>query len=147
MVYGFDGEIRVWDAQTGKVSKVAEGDAPAWSPSGEWIAYLQGVQDQASSAALGRPIFRPYRWLPRCLAVHPDGSGAKTLVELPHKKDFPRFFVEAPVWSPDSKSILLNELENVDTGTVDIHLLDLNTLKLKTVLKDTLPVLAWAETK
>jgi len=147
LAYSFDGEIKVWDAETGNVATIAEGGAPAWSPSGEWIAYFQGVQDPAMSAALGRSVFRPGHWLPRCLVVRPDGSGGKAVVDLPHKKNFTRSFVEAPVWSPDSSTILLNELTNVDTGTVDIHLRDLKTLKLKTILKNQLRVWGWAEVK
>ncbi len=132
LAYSFDGEVRVWDANTGKVTKIADGDMPAWSPSGEWIAYLQGVSG---------------RWEPKCFLVHPDGTSAKTLIELPHKKTLPRFLVEAPVWSPDSQTILLSELTEKDTGSVDIHLLDLKTLKLKTVFRDALRVLGWAEAK
>jgi hypothetical protein len=55
--------------------------------------------------------------------------------------------VEAPVWPPDSKTILLNELVDIDKGTVDIHLLDITTLKSKIVFKDTLRVLGWAEAR
>lgn len=129
LAYNFNREIRIWDADTDKIAKVAVGGVPAWAPSGEWIAYFDSF---------------PYERSTRCMIVHPDGTGEKTLFNFP-KKRFQRFLVEAPLWSPDSKTILLNELADVDTGTVDIHLLDLQTLKLKTVVKDTLRVLGWAE--
>jgi Tol biopolymer transport system component len=145
LVYGFEGEIRVWDSVSGEISKIADGDAPAWSPSGEWIAYLEGIPDRTSSLALGRTIYQTNRWGSRCLIVHPDGSGKNSLSELPHKKNFPRFLVEAPVWSPDSKMILLNELADVDKWTMNIHRLNIKTLTLKTVFRDTMPVLGWAE--
>ncbi|HEV3036775.1 MAG TPA: hypothetical protein VHA33_03215 [Candidatus Angelobacter sp.] len=58
-----------------------------------------------------------------------------------------RFLVESPVWSPDSSTVLLNELVDVNTGTVDIHLLNLKTLKLKAMFKNKLRVLGWAESK
>ena len=140
MAYSFRGEIRIWDSDTGKVSKIADGDAPAWSPSGEWIAYLQGTWDPLTN----RIVFEPGRWAPRCIAVRPDGSGKKTLIELRHTKNSSRVLVEPPVWSPDSRSILLNELADVDRNTVSIHLLDLQTLKLKTIFRNTIHVAGWA---
>jgi Tol biopolymer transport system component len=129
LAYSFNFEIRVWDTDTSKTSKIADGALPAWSPSGEWIAYLQGASDDRSGT--------------RCMEVHPDGSGEIALVQ-PHKE---RGFVEPPVWSPDSNAILLNELVNFDKATVDVHMLDLKTHRLKTVFKDNLPVVGWAEAR
>lgn len=132
LAYNFNFEVRVWDADTGKVTKLADGGAVSWSPSGEWIAYFDSP---------------PYERSTTCVIIHPDGSGRKTLFQFPRDGKFQRFLVDAPVWSPDSKTIVLNELDDVDKGTVDIHLLDVSTLKLKTVFKDVLPVEGWAEAK
>lgn len=140
LAFAVSGEIRVWDSNTGKVSKVADGDLPAWSPSGEWIAYLPGIWQPE----LGRTVLSSGRWGPKCLIVHPDGTGRKTLLDLTHSKSSPRFFVEAPVWSPDSKTLLLNELDDVDKNTVTVHALDIGTLKLKTVFTKSYHVLGWA---
>jgi Tol biopolymer transport system component len=139
LVYSFNGEVRVWNSATGAVSTIAEGDLPAWSPSGEWIAYLEGAWD----SDLKRFVFMPGEWGPRCLVVHPDGTGGKTVLNDPHRKKFARVLVEPPVWSPDSRSILLNELANVDTGAVNIDILDLRTMKPRTALKNSLRVLGW----
>jgi Tol biopolymer transport system component len=129
LAYNFNHEIRVWKTDIGKISKIADGALPAWSPSGEWIAYLQGTTDDQSGT--------------RCTEVRPDGTGETTLVQLPKE----RGFVGPPVWSPDSNAILLNELADFDKATVNIHLLDLKTLKLKTIFRDKLPVLGWVEAK
>jgi Tol biopolymer transport system component len=120
--------VRVWDTETGKISKIADGALAVWSPSGEWIAYLQGASGDGGGT--------------RCMAVHPDGAGETTLVQLPKEHGF----VMPPVWSPDSNTILLNELVNED-GAVDIYMLDFKTHKLKTVFRKTLPVMGWAEAK
>ncbi len=141
LAYSVTGKIRVWDSDTGKVSEIAEGDVPAWSPSGEWIVYLQGTWE----AALNRVVFEPGRWGRRCLVVHPDGTGGKTLIDLPQTKKFAAILVEPPVWSPDSSSILLNEMWNVDTGTANVLIFDLKTMKLRTEFHDSLRVIGWAE--
>lgn len=143
LTYSSSGEIRVWNSDTGKVLKIADGDLPVWSPSGEWIAYLQGTWDNM----LGRVVFTAWAWAPRCFVVHPNGTGEKLLIDLPHKKNFPRILSGPPVWSPDSSTILLNEAANVDTATVNVHSLDLKTHELKTVFKDSVRVLGWAKAK
>jgi len=129
LAYGFDYGIRIWDTDTGKTSKIADGVFPVWSPSGEWIAYLQGDPTEHGGS--------------RCMEVRPDGTGETTLVQLPKE----RGFVEPPVWSPDSNAILLNELSDFDKGLVDVQMLDVKTLELKRVFKDVLPVLGWAAAK
>jgi Tol biopolymer transport system component len=143
LAYGVKGEIRIWDSDTGKVSKIADGDLPAWSPSGDWIAYLQGIREPE----LKRVVFSPGQWAPRCLLVRSDGTGSKLLIDLAGRKKFPRFFVNPPVWSPDSKSILFNEQGSSDTGGVDVHLVDIKTLKMRTIFKNSMSILGWAEVK
>jgi dipeptidyl aminopeptidase/acylaminoacyl peptidase len=57
--------IDVVDIRTGKISRLASGQNPSWSPSGEWIAYL----DTSGNPGGGT----------RCLAVRPDGNGYEGL--------------------------------------------------------------------
>jgi hypothetical protein len=123
--------IEVWDSETKMHRKIAVGGMPAWSPDGQWIAYLNTTEDPEE---IGRD---------ECLAVHPDGTGGKILAQL----EGGRFFLEGPVWSPDSKRLLLNEVSDYERWTVDIDLLDLATLKLTRRLKNKVPVFAWAEVK
>jgi len=117
--------IEGWDVETNTHWKIADGEKPAWSPDGEWIAYLHSGKDERHST-VG--------------IVHPDGSGNRILITLPRNNAL----VERPVWSPDSKTLLLNRLRDGEKWTMDIQLLDLTTLKLKTKFKDVAPVYGWA---
>jgi len=127
--------VFVLDLESGKISKIVEGRAPSWSPSGEWIAFLESSE----SPSQGQWIYAPGS--DRLSVIRPDGTGSRVLVTLP--KD--RYFAASPVWSPDSSRILLNELWDSEKGTVRIHLLDVSTLKLTTTkFKDVPPVFGWA---
>ncbi len=128
---GHSPAIEILKVETGKIWKVAEGKSPAWSPSGEWIAYLNDSD-----------------WPNQVWMVHPDGTGSRLLVTLPRGVFLgQRMFREPPVWSPDSTKLLLNELYDADKWTFNIHLLDLATLKLTRKFKDQAPVYGWAEAK
>ena len=124
--------IKIVDLQTGKVTKIADGSEPAWSPSRDWIAYYGPKGDQI--------------WI-----VHPDATGNQLLATLP-PDNWPHFrgtgsFIEMPVWSPDSGRILLNENWNPDKDTFAIHIVDILTHKMTRELKDKAPVWGWAEAK
>lgn len=131
---GHSPAIEILDLQTGRIWKVADGQSPAWSPSGEWIAYLN---DSA--------------WPNQVWMVHPDGTGSRLLVTLPPRRlwggERMFFHAEPPVWSPDSRKLLLNELHNADKWTFNVELLDLAKLKVTRKFKDTAPVWGWAEAR
>jgi Tol biopolymer transport system component len=131
LAYSNGTTVEVWDSQTEKSWQVAEGQMPTWSPDGEWIAYLPTPKNSAGFGSLA------------CAIVHADGTDNKRLVKLPRG----RIFLEPPVWSPDSKTLLLNEMADGEKWTMNIDLLDLSTLKLKKKLTDKMPVFAWAEAK
>lgn len=98
--------IAVLDLGTGDIKPIADGFSPAWSPTGEWIAYYDPRGDT-------------------CMLVHPDGTGAKA-VRKAHSTFFnPRGYGYAVVWSPDGKKLLLNQV-NYDRA-VEVVLLDLET--------------------
>lgn len=130
LAYG-DGTIEVWDADTDKHWKIAEGGMPAWSPDGQWIAFLNTSADHNVVGA------------DECLEVHPDGSGTRSLIRL-HGH---HLFLEGLAWSPDSRTLVLNEVANFEIWTMNIDFLDVATLKLNNKLKNKVPVFGWAEEK
>jgi WD40 repeat protein len=134
IAYGNNTDIWVLDITTQQAKKIAEGSAPAWSPDGRWIAYFDSAQDSAHS---------------NCSVVHPDGTGDRILAKLPRGWFVfgSRLFLEQPVWSPDSKRLLLNEMADGEAWTMHIDLLDVATGKLKRIMKNKVPVFAWAEAR
>lgn len=137
--------IYILDLETGRVSKIADGRAPAWSPSGEWIAYLHYSADKENPELGSGPLAAN-----QACVIHPDGTGLKVLATLGKSRMlgilFPedRLFWGAPVWSPDSTKLLLNEYTDWEKFTFDMHLLDLATLKMTRKFKGTQPAYGWA---
>jgi Tol biopolymer transport system component len=130
--------IYVLNLEDGTISKIADGMSPVWSPSGEWIAFYD---------------YSPHRddvkrgWYAvnanRVSLMHPDGSNSKVLATFHNDED-----LHAPsVWSPDSKTILVNKFYDEDKAIMDIYMLDIATLKLTKKFKATSPIFAWVNEK
>ena len=118
--------IVVFDPGTGSAQPVGEGSDPAWSPTGEWIAYY----DPSGK---------------KCMLVHPDGTGTKVAKQGGGNVFFPREFVWGLVWSPDGKKLLLNEMKgDWRYINIDVVLLDLETGRSTTKSRNGLPVFGWA---
>ena len=119
-------EIRIRDLRNLQERRLVSGSDPSWSPSGEWIAYFDG----AGAVAI----------------VHPDGTAATTLVNL--RRSFPffykRYFMYPPAWSPDSKTLLLNENAADETARALIHQFDLEPRKLRKKRGAGVAVLGWS---
>ena len=126
-------KIYVMDLDTGAIQEIAEGWLPSWSPSSDWISYYDYPPQQHK------------RW-PRNLMVperinliRPDGTDSKVVGAWHSLWDDLSI---APVWSPDSKKILINRV--IDEGNnMDIYMLDLATGKTIKRFKKTPPVYAW----
>lgn len=119
--------VYVLDVGTGIALKIAEGMSPSWSPSGEWIAFVNVSNQALYSVSL----------------THPNGTGSRVLTTF-HSEVVPNL---KPVWSPDSKELLINESRNPDKDTWNIYLLELATLKVTRAFENTPPVFAWVAAK
>lgn len=120
-------DIRIRDLRNQQERRLVSGTDPSWSPSGEWIAYL----DSAGAIAI----------------VHPDGSGATALVSLRRRLPWfsKRYFMYPPVWSPDSKTLLLNEAAHDETARALIHQFDIEPRKLRAKRGKGVAVLGWTQ--
>lgn len=130
--------IFLMDVETWKIIRLVDGGRPAWAPSGKWIAYTDYSPERAQAFASEAPP-DDRMWL-----IHPDGTGAKLIAKLSGKRDY---LHGVPIWSPDSKKILLTKLADWEKYTMDIYLLDCETLKQTRIFHDVLPIHGWVETK
>ncbi len=130
--------IFVFDVATGTASKIADGTAPSWSPSGEWIAFYD-YQPGRDDVKKGRYADNSNR----VSMIHADGTGHNVLVTFSHYESLNA----PPVWSPDSKSLFVNKSHDSDKGTMDIYLVDISTQKLTKKFGNTPPVFAWVQAK
>jgi hypothetical protein len=121
--------IAVFDLQSASFSRLSEGTNPAWSPSGEVIAFL----DTAGT---------------KCFTARPDGTGVKELFAaqggfLTTGKPAPIFF--PVVWSPKGDELLFHQW--VDTDLVlDLYRFNLATSKAGLVGRGELQVVDWRKT-
>jgi Tol biopolymer transport system component len=116
-------QVGVLDLTTGEVRSIGEGYEPAWSPTGEWIAYYAGE---------------------KCILVHPDGTGTKSVKDVGGNvllRGY-RSFNAGLVWSPDGKQLLLNEIKG-DGPKLNVMLLDLASGRFSRKSEDSLPVFGW----
>ncbi len=127
-------EIDILNVENGTVVKLADGTAPSWSPSGEWIAY-----SDYSTFLHGKYADTAFR----VSLIHPDGTSSK-VVELLKGGDL---FLPA-IWSPDSKEFLLQRpAEDSVNPKVNVYVLNLATLDLTTKFKNTPEVHGWVIAK
>ncbi len=142
-----NGRLEILDIESGEVRTVSEAGThspwgppqagmpaseeismPAWSPSGEWIAYISEKMPIQSKRAN------------KCMLIRPDGSGARTLTE---SHGLYGLYWYAPVWSPDSTKLFLTSPADVELGTVNLLLVDIDTGTVTVKAKDTMPIIGW----
>jgi dipeptidyl aminopeptidase/acylaminoacyl peptidase len=114
-------QIAALDLKTGNAQPIGEGYQPAWSPTGEWIAYYSGQ---------------------KCMLVHPDGTGTKTAKDVGGGLGRYRSFNGGLVWSSDGNQLLLNEVKG-DGPKLNVMLLDLPSGRFIRKSEDGLPVFGW----
>lgn len=120
------GAIAVWDLQSERAVKVAEGVEPSWSPAGERIAF-----------------FDPSR--KKCFVIKPDGAGRKVLFSatrglLGLGGRAPLFY--PVVWSPDGSSLIFHEWSDADL-IAEVYKFDLAKAKARRLGRSELQVVNW----
>lgn len=119
--------IAVFDPSTPEVQIIGKGVDPAWSPTGEWIAYSGETRQ-------------------KYILIRPDGSGAKVVRDLTRRLGGYRMIFYGPVWSPDGSRILLNEMKG-EGPNIDVVLVDLASKKATRKSRNGLAVFGWAKEK
>lgn len=97
---GGSGPIEVLDVRTGRHWKVADGDRPAWSPDGRWLAYRWWPAGKDRD--------------PEIRIVRAEGGGERTLFVNRERSTFSNgwtverngFPVHSPVWWRDGRSVV-----------------------------------------
>ena len=122
-----ESELRIRGLGDRQERRLVSGSNPSWSPSGEWIAYL----DPEGAVAM----------------IRPDGTGATTLARLRRRPLFfsKRYLVNPPVWSPDSTALLLHEFVADETARTLIHQFDLEPRTLRRKTGAGVAVLGWSD--
>jgi WD40-like Beta Propeller Repeat len=134
-------EIYLYDTKDSSIKKLRVGQSPRWSPSGDQIAFV----DYRAQSKRGDPA--------TCYAgkCYDESVQIASLMDtngnlLRRVMTFRSYvYGAAPVWSPDSKTLLINRSHNADLDSFDIYLVDLATGKTVKRCRNTVPVLAWVQ--
>lgn len=108
------------DLKAGTVRVVSKGFGAQWSPDGESIAYFSSPK--------------------QCALIRPDGTGVRQLMTAGAGR---HFVTAGPIWSPDSKQLLLNVSKD-NRMLTDVVLLTLADGSATTKSSTGLPVYGWA---
>jgi Tol biopolymer transport system component len=133
--------IYIFDTESLSIIQVGVGHSPAWSPSGEWIAFVGYVPQEKKRTSALCDAGKCYDPDADAVSVmKSDGTQARTLMTYR-----PHMYAVAPVWSPDSTTLLVNKSRNAEDDSYDIYLFDLATGKRRRISKNTMPVYAWVK--
>jgi hypothetical protein len=116
--------IAIFDMRSRSTHKLVEGNWPAWSPSGDWIAYVDHSNEKVH-------------------LIRPDGTGDRVLKDVGGHVFGYRIFGGQPVWSPDGKKLLLNEYKGDWDSSLDVMMVDINTGRTTQLSKNGEEVIGW----
>ncbi len=119
------GETRQLTSQDGPPFTYDPDSEPAWSPDGQWIAFVRGI---ASFGPGGLETGRTYGiWV-----VRPDGSDMHAVTTTKSETVYPM----TPAWSPDGRSIAYVV---VDRGRTEVHAIEADGTGDRTVVSFSCP--------
>lgn len=107
------GDLYILDVQSGQMTRLTDHSFsdlyPAWSPDGQWIAFVRFNPDLPGCSPLPVTLYEEDKSCSQAslYLIHPDGSDLRLLLEPIHieapvggRDDGP---YNAPAWSPDSQ--------------------------------------------
>lgn len=101
-----NGLIVIVDTTTGRRETLTRGYSPAWSPTGEWIAYLRKDSTPDTTASIRM--------------VRPDGTGDRVLFESASPRLTVGELVLGPLrWSPDGSALAFGRGKSIWVAHLD----------------------------
>jgi Tol biopolymer transport system component len=117
-------KVAIYEIGSGSLHELKKGSFPAWSPSGDWIAYVSASEQEIR-------------------LTRPDGADDHVLKNVRNHLFGYRSFGLQPVWSPDGGHLLINVYRG-EGNTQDVLLLDFSTGRAETKSRDGDPIMGWA---
>ncbi len=110
LVYVKQGNL--WTQTGNKATQITtsgHGSMPTWSPDGQWIYYIESVHEMGFFPADNNGPNRYAMDYPILTRIHPDGSGAKSLLSGRYRQgQYTWFFwIRQPSVSPDGRTVAI----------------------------------------
>jgi len=92
-----------------QITTSGAGSMPSWSPDGTWIYYIESVHEMGYFPADGNGPNRYAMDYPILTRVHPDGTGAQSLLSGRYRQgQYTWFFwIRQPEVAPDGRTVLI----------------------------------------